>query len=656
MNILIPHSWLLEHLDSDIEPSELQKLVSLCGPSIERIYDKEGESVYDIEVTTNRVDSMCVRGVARETAVILNQFGEKAALKPITTPTIQVLNQQASEKLPLPTVNIKTTDCKRVLCALLEDVSHTPTPDWMAKRLRQTDQQVHDSVIDITNYATHELGYPCHAFDYDKLMALGGEINVVVAEKDLPFTTLDSVTHKTVGGEIVFVNQKGEIIDLPAVMGTANSSVDGQTKRVLLWIESLDAKKVRFTSMTHAIRTTAAQLEEKGADPITAELVLARGAELYQQLCHATLASKILDIFPNPPVIKTVRTALTTITRYLGLELPTETIIAILQKLECAVVLEGEQLLVTPPSFRPDIEIQADVVEEIARIYGYQNLPSVIMPGSIPLVNQEGVDFAIETQCKERLASLGWQELYTYSMVSSDMAAASGYAVTEHLKLANPLTDDKMYLRRSLVPSLLAVGLELHRTSPVVKIFEIANTYTPIAAGELPVEALSLVWVSNLPLNEFKGQLSAMFKRFFIDFDKVYPPSNTHVSDSLLQITKLKNGWWAATILMTDLVKNAKTHPTYQPLPKYPSVIEDLTFTIPAKTGVGEMLITIKNHHPLVNSVSLSSTYQQNVTFSITYQATDRALSSLEIAPIRAAVVAAVTAKYQAQLVGSLTN
>lgn len=655
MNILIPHSWLLEHLATDTNPTDLQRMVSLCGPSIERIYDREQESVYDIEITTNRVDSMCVRGVAREVAVILEQFGVPAQLKPLTTPSLATL-KPTGDQLPLPKITIETQSCKRVLCILLDAVEHTNTPEWMAKRLRQTEQQVHDSVIDITNYITHELGYPCHAFDYDKLMSLGGEIHVVEAKPEQPFITLDGVTHKTVGGEIVFTNQQGEIIDLPAVMGTANSSVDAKTNRVLLWIESLDAKKVRFTSMTHAIRTVAAQLEEKGADPITAELVLARGAELYQEICHAKLASPVFDLFPTPQQLAPVSVKQETIVRYLGIELPINQVTTILERLGCTVDIVGETLMVTPPSYRPDITIPADVIEEIARIYGYQNLPSTIMPGSIPLIKQEGTNFAVERQIKERLASLGWQELYTYSMVGKQEAMQSGYALTEHLKLANPLTEDKVYLRRSLVPSLLQVAQNNDSTKKIShKLFEVANLYHP-RENQLPIEALTLTLVTNVSLVELKTNLVELLQVFHLDLPPITQSDDHAVQfGTLVTITTQQQGWFAATIDVATLVSVVKTHPMYQPIPRYPAIVEDLTFTVPAKVGLGEILVHIQALNPLIESVTLSSQYRQNNTYTIAFRAKDMALSATDIAPIRAQIVQAVATTFGANLVGTLT-
>ena len=186
MNILIPHTWLKEHLATDADPKTIQENVSLCGPSIERIYDTEGDKVYDIEVTTNRVDSMSVRGIAREAAVILEQFGISATLKP--QQLLQDLQPEVTE-LPLPKIVNDPDLSKRIICVVLQGVKRNSTPEWMGKRLLQTDQNIHDAAIDITNYVTHELGHPCHAFDYDKLMKTGGEIIISEAKKDEPFST-----------------------------------------------------------------------------------------------------------------------------------------------------------------------------------------------------------------------------------------------------------------------------------------------------------------------------------------------------------------------------------------------------------------------------------------------------------------------------------
>lgn len=677
MNILIPHSWLLEHLTTDVKPTELQKLVSLCGPSIERIYEREGESVYDIEITTNRVDSMSVRGVAREAAVILQQFGKTAQLKPSTLPDLLSLKPtRVEDELPLPKVTLKTPDCYRTLAIILRDVTRSATPDYMAKRLLQTDQNVHDAVIDITNYITHELGHPCHAFDYDKIMALGGEIIVTEAQPGKKFTTLDGAEFTTLGGEIVFENPAGEIIDLPAIKGTLNTSITADTKNILFWLESLDAKKVRVTSMSHAIRTVAAQLEEKQADPHLAEQVLVRGVQLFQKHCHAKIASAVYDAFILPRSPKPISVPLSTVNTYLGLELPKPTIIQILTELECTVKLDAteKKLLVTPPTFRQDLEIPADIVEEIARIHGYQNLPSTLMSTEIPLIKPDLVNFDLEFQLKHSLADRGWQELYTYSLVSEALALQAA-PLAQHLKIANPLTDDKAYLRRSLLPSLQTTAQEMLMSLPagsILKVFELANHYTPSnTAAELPIESLRLALVSNQSYREVAGELQSLLQTLYRPDFVILHSKKNHQSatvqltgklgaaqtlpvQTLGTISQLKNGWWGVDLEMAAIVAAAQSHPVYQPTAKNAALIEDMTFKLPAKTTVGSAMQCIGMQSSWIESVTLKDQYQQNFTFTVTYRDAQDTLTSERVTPIRKLIAAAMKNSLHAELIGTV--
>ncbi len=658
MNILIPHNWLLEHLETDANPQTIQRLVSLSGPSIERIYDREGESVYDIEVTTNRVDSMSVRGIAREAAVILQQAGVEAKLKPLSLP--QPIVEQT--RLPLPKITNDERFCKRILCVILQDVQHTPTPDWMAKRLRQIEQNVHDSVIDITNYVTHELGHPCHAFDYDKMMALGGEIIVKEAAAGKKFITLDKMTYETKGGEIVFENAAGDIIDLPAIKGTANSAVDGNTNNVLLWIESLDAKKVRTASMSHAIRTVAAQLNEKNVDPYLAEPTMLLGIQLYRQLCSAKVASELYDAFPQPPKSSTVKVSLAKIETYLGISLPAEQIVAILTALECQTSIDDGQVAVTPPSFRSDLQIGVDIIEEIARIYGYHNLPSTLMQSAIPTNRQPGTNFILEERMKRFLGAHGAQELYTYSMVSETLALQDSFSLEDHVRLSNPLTDDRIYLRRSLIPSLRQAVAEAAKPNLVV--FELANVYHP-RPKDLPTEELHLTILSAGDYRQLRATTESMLATLHIS-NLTIETESPGSQNAQLTITKTDgekcilgnvttNGKHIAfDFLWSKILEVASTHPNYTPLPKAAPLTEDLTFTLPANTTIGPLITGMKSVSPIIHSIALGDQFKQNYTFHFTYLDVENSMSSELVAPVRAKIVEVAEQIAKAALVGSL--
>ncbi|MDR0463368.1 MAG: phenylalanine--tRNA ligase subunit beta [Pseudomonadales bacterium] len=672
MNILVPHSWLLEYLDTKAEPATIQKEVSLCGPAIERINEIDGERVYDIEVTTNRVDSMCVRGIAREAAVILNQAGHKANFKPHADEapfTLDSLKVTANEKLSLPKITIKTPKINRTLCVVLDRVERTPTPDWMGKRLVAVDEKIHDSVVDITNYITHELGHPCHAFDYDKIMKLGGEIIVKQAEAGKEFVTLDGNTYKTFGDEVVFENPAGEIIDLPAIKGMLNSAIDESTKRVLFWIESLDAMTVRRASMQHAIRTVAAALNEKNVDPHLASDVFVRGVRLYESLCGAKVASEVHDFFPNADkVAPPIELNLERLNNYLGTKIDPKITKEILEKLDMKVVEKNKNVyLITPPTFRQhDVAIEVDLIEEVARIYGYHNLPSTLSFPTVVVKPQPEYDFPMEKKIINYLAALGYFEVYTYSMVSEEQALTINPNLDQYLKMANPLTTDKVYLRQSLLPSLAAV-FELNNISKQpTSIFELAKVYLPSTTSE-PArnrEEMRFSLLSNKKYREVITDLDSLLRNLFIEnyqikeikpaFSFAKQQAELIIGGTVIgQLIVDKQDRINIEIELALLQKFVRNYPKYQAPSKYPSIIEDLTFVINKNHHLGEVISLIKEQNQLIKKVEFVSEYNDNKTFTITYQSHKAILSNEDIAPIREKIVEAL-AKQKIELVGKL--
>lgn len=669
MNILIPHQWLLEHLETPVEPEKLSDYLSLAGPSVETIKEIAGETVYDIEVTTNRVDAMSIRGIAREAKVILKQNKVEAELINSKLPDKNKL-QLIKPELKLPQITNDPKLCPRIICLVLNNVKQTPTPDWMAKRLKQIGQNIHHSLVDITNYVTHELGHPIHAFDYDRLMELGGEIIVKEAQAGKKFITLDEETHETVGGEVVLENAKGKIIDLPAIKGTSNTSINQSTKNILLWVEKVVPEKVRFASMIHDIRTMAAQLNEKDVDPHLAEPTLLRAVQLYQELCDAQIASPIFDDFPQQNEVKPIRLKVKKIDQYLGLELKIKTITTILEDLNCKIKLESDAekrqsvLEVTPPTFRPDLQIPVDIVEEVARIYGYHRLPSKLMTSEIPTQNSSRTNFVLENKIKYFLAHLGWQEIYSYSLISEKLALESGWNLKSHLKLKNPMTEDKVYLRRSLLPSLA----EIIRQNPEheqLSVYELANIYPPQGDKELPAEKMMLGLVSRLEYRQVRGILESLLDQFYLQNYEITPIKKTPAGWQQAALIKagevklgkiglLKSNLAAVQLKLENLSQVTKKHPQYQPISKTMPIIEDMTFTLKSGTAVGPIMQTIRNIDQLVTDLKLKTIYKQNYTFSIEYHHPSKNLEVSEIEPLRKKIVKELKKEHQAKLVGEV--
>ncbi len=647
MNILIPDSWLREYLETEAEPEVIAREVSLCGPSVERIEEIEGETVYDIEVTTNRVDTACVRGFAREAAVILQAAGIKAKfLETGKEKSLSLKQFSVNAKLKLPKISLETEAVKRILTVVLDQVKETATPPLMAKRLRQIGENVHTSVIDITNYITHELGHPCHAFDYDKVMALGGEIRVKQADKGKKFVTLDGVEHQTVGGEVVFESKTGEIIDLPAIKGTANTAIDENTQKVLFWLENMDAKVVRQASMSHAIRTVAAILNEKNVDPTLASEVMARGLQLFQQICQAQIASQIEDKWPEKTAEKTIKLSLQRLSDYLGVNLAEEKVKQILQNLGFAVTIADEQnLLVMPPSFRSvDVKEQADVIEEVARIYGYAKIEGKLDFAVTTLPKQDEYNFALEGKMSHFLAGKGLSEVYTYSMVSEELAKMETGALEEKLRVSNPLNDELVYLRQKLIPSLAQVYKNnLGKTNKVAGVFEVAKTYFAGKKDDQVKEELHLAVVSDHSYRQSRAWLEQLLALAYIK--KIRVEENTgkiateNGKETLGLITILPDGKVAWELNLLTVVKLAAKYPHYQALNNKPMIIEDLTFVFKSGQAVGPIIEKMTQIDNLIKNVALKDVYEQNYTFTYQYQGKEETISNLEVAPVRAKIV-----------------
>ena len=278
---------------------------------------------------------------------------------------------------PLPlTVKDPNGLCPRILAVVLDQVSLGPSPQKIKSRLEAAGLRSLNNVVDVTNYVMTEVGHPTHVFDYDRVSS--HSLLLRKAKPGEKITSLEDKTYALPGGDIVIDDGSGEIIDLPGIIGTANSVVTPDTKRIIFFLEANNPVKIRRTSMTLGIRTVAATLNEKGVDPELGSTALKRGVMLLKELTGAKVASKIFDLYPQKPTIQTIKLPLQLIKDRLGVDISGRKVKQILENLGFFFSIDkNEQLSVKPASFRTkDIAIPEDIVEEVARIYGYDKLPS----------------------------------------------------------------------------------------------------------------------------------------------------------------------------------------------------------------------------------------------------------------------------------------
>ena len=660
MNILIPDSWLREYLETEAKPDDIKHCLSLCGPSIEKINNLAEETIYEIEITSNRVDMASVYGIAREAAAILPRFGFSAKLKPLPLPE----KLTPAKVLPLAISDPRKL-CRRILAIVMDNVTLQQSPEYVRKRLENSGVRYLNNAVDVTNYVMLELGHPLHVFDYDRIKT--NRFLIRTARKDELIVTLDGKKYRLCENDVIIDDGTGRVIDLPGIIGTENSVVTEDSKRIILFIESNDPVRIRKSSLHHGIRTMAAAINEKSPDPKLARTALERGICLIRELTGAEPAGHIIDIFPEKlqPVSISVTTEF--INDRLGKKLSTKEIIGILSSLNFKVNKSEKNILtVVPPSYRrQDISVEEDIVEEVARIYGYHNLPSALMEGKIPILGSN-LNFLCKNEIKKILKYWGYTETYSYSFISEDMITKAKLSVAKHLKLANPLTSDFAYMRTSLVPSILDVYAKNQALKKELKLFELSSIYLK-RDKDLPEEPERLVIAENGDFYRHKGTIEGIFRELGISGWQIdrEAPEFWHPGKSLTYLMGTKVLAYAGQVhpeiassfqlkeevnltevdlkaLMT-LTGNSKI---YRKIITTPEVIENFSVFLSPDTLAGNLIADIKNLSGFISQINLTEKYADRINLEIRYQHPERNLERYEVEDIRQQIEDLIATKY----------
>lgn len=647
MNIKIVDSWLREYLETKATAHEISRELSLASVSVDRTDKLGGDYVYDIEVTTNRPDLMSVIGIAKEARVVLEEQGIPAKFKESKLPNVP----PAEISFPID-VKIDPKLVNRIMAVVMEvEIGKSPTE--IKDRLEKSGIRSLNNLIDVTNYLMREIGHPAHVFDYDLLNTKG-----MIIRESKPgemITTLDGKQYRLTGGDIVADNGSGEIIDLLGVMGTANSVVQNDTRRILFFLDNNNPGKIRQTSMNLGIRSEAAIINEKGIDPELMTLALRRGVELYQEMANGKVVSKVLDLYPNKAKGRLIKVPLEKINQIIGVEINPNKSSEILKKLGFGVKKTGQLLEVEVPTSRSnEVIIVEDVIEEIARIYGYHKLPSVLPTflnnKNVPYANQ----FYFEERVKNALKYWGYTEVYSYSLVSEVLYQGPTQTA---VKIKNPLSEDMVYLRNSLVPSLLQV-VEDNKSRELIKIFELSSTYHKKQNG-LPEEKLMLCGVlkkQNATFYEIKGLIEQLFEDLgIINYKfkqrKGEPGANVVIDEKQVgYIEILNNNTIDFELEFESLLKHANIKKIYKPLAKFPPLVEDITFVLSEGTNTEDVTSEIKLQSFLIIDVSLKDQFENSRTFHIVYQAQDRNLTNKEVSEIREQIIKGIVGKFKASV------
>lgn len=653
MQIKILDSWLREHLDTKATAAQIGEFLTLKSVSVERIEKVGNDFLYDIEITTNRPDLMSVVGLAREAAVALSTEGIPARLKDQMKPHIK----HSTAKFPMKIIN-EPSLVHRIM-AVSMSVNLSKSPQLVKDRLEASDIRSLNNVVDVTNYIMREIGHPAHVFDLDRLTTK--EMTIRSAKKGESVTTLDRKTHTLSGYEIVADDGSGNIIDLLGIMGTQNSVVTDHTTNILLFLDNNDHHRIRKTSMNLGIRSEAAVLNEKGIDPEIMEIALLRGIQLLQELAGGSITSEILDIYPEKRKIEPINVEKDKIKRLIGVSISEKQIQEILEGLGFTVKIGKDSITVIPPSARcEDITIQEDVIEEIARMYGYHKLPSVlpssesVQPFSL-LTNR----FYWLSKIKETLCSWGYSEVYTQSLVSEDMLEIP---VKNAVELSNPLTTDMVYLRTTLTPGLLDAArsnAHLLKNTSSIKLFELSNVYHK-RTKDLPQELLMVSLVikrENASFFEIKGIIEGLFHILGIKTYEFKKSKDGGVSaeiyvksEKIGEIEAVDTSMVSCEINFESLLKHIVTKKTYIPINKFPPAVEDIRVEIQPSIEYKKIYDVIKTASKLVVDIQLIDTYEDKKTFRITYQSQEKSLTTADIVDTRDKIVTALKKELDAEI------
>jgi len=469
------YNQLKEFVDVKAEPADLKARLSLAGVAIDSVEESAAGPVLDAEVTANRPDCLGHYGIAREVAAIY-----RLPLKPIQ-PKFRESSEKATDAVR---VEIETPEiCGRYTARILRGVKVQPSPDWLRQRLEAMGQKSINNVVDITNYVMFELGQPMHAYDLDKLNE--GRIIVRRARAGEKLRTLDGV-ERALAKDVCVIADAARAVGIGGVMGGADTEISFSTRNILLEAAWFDPISIRRTAKALALRSEASYRFERGVDPEMAELASRRATELIQQVAGGEVLAGVVDVYPSREPENKIQLARKEILRVMGADVPDREVEDILSALgfhptrvdanrgsdgSLAAIWECRQV-----SWRRDVTRGIDLVEEVARHYGYDNFPARLPAAKRPalrLPRAEATDRVVE-----RAVGLGYQEIVEIPIVDAQRDALFRAAGFLPAVIGNPLAEDASVMRSTGIVSMVrAIEWNLNHGNRDLRLFEIGKTY-----------------------------------------------------------------------------------------------------------------------------------------------------------------------------------
>jgi phenylalanyl-tRNA synthetase beta chain len=650
--------------------------------------DYMGDVVFEIAITPNIARDANILGVAREIAALTG-----APLRPPDYELSQAgpsIKRQVKIEIQNPELN------PRFVLGLVREVQIRPSPYWVQRRLRLAGMRPINNIVDSTNYAMLEIGEPLHAFDYDALVSrAGGEAPTIITRIARPgerLMTLDDVD-RPLNDFTVLVTDSAGALSIGGVMGGAETEVHPGTHNVLLEGAAWNYINVRRTMMAQKLQSEAGYRFSRGVHPAMAERGVRRGLALMQQWASGVVAQGLVDNYPLPPEDPTVTVTPQDVRRWLGIPLTAAQIAETLQRLEFSVRLEGQSVTATTPDHRLDINTgvtgKADLMEEIARVYGYDRLPETRIADALP-PQRANLTVEREERLRDLLVELGLQEVVTYRMTSTEREARLNpdgrpLEPQAYVRLANPSSSDRNVLRRSLLSSVLEVVERNARLAQRQALFEIGPIFYPSDEGELPQELARLVIVLSglrdapawqdpgpaaMDFYDLKGLLEAMAAGLYLPearFEPAELPSYHPGKCARVLLAEQELGVFgelnpllaerfelppdpllAAELDLGVLMVHMPDRFQVQPVPAYPPALEDLAVVVDEGVPAERVKEVIQQGGgKTLTEVKLFDVYRggqigpgkKSLAYSLTYQSPDHTLTDPELVQTRQRII-----------------
>ncbi|MDD5081990.1 MAG: phenylalanine--tRNA ligase subunit beta [Dehalococcoidales bacterium] len=636
--------------------------------------DYLGDTVLDLEVTPNRPDCLSTIGIAREIAVLT---GEGLRLPEVK------YREGASATQEQVAVEIADSDlCPRYDASIVNGVKIAESPKWLQQRLLACGIRPINNVVDVTNYVMLEYGQPLHSFDYDRIV--GKKITVRRAVDGEVIDTLDGVARALSRNMLVIADEK-RAVAVAGVMGGANSEVTAATTAILLEAANFNPASIHYTARQLQLPSEASMRFERGIRSELALPALKRATQLLAELAGGEVSRGLIDVYPGKEEPKPIRLSADRVKGLLGLEMGLEQIISLLASLgfECLADSSGSEVRVTAPYWRSDIRQPVDLIEEIARINGYDRIPEVMLSQPVPRHNPEPI-LGLKQKVRLSLIGSGFQEIITYSLTSLQLM--TWLSPEPHpldpvpVRIANPMTAEQEYLRANLRPhALMAVSTNRRHEDEALRLFELGRVYWP-RDNDLPEEPeilcavmcgsrLKKSWQGGGESPDFydaKGIVEGLFNQLgvVVSFEDGHDESLRSGKQAAIIVSGDKLGVigelhpkvaaafeinevvYLFELNLSKLLNHVAARRVFQPIPRFPPTVRDIALVVDASV-IHQRVVDIIKSFDLVSQVSLFDAYageqippgKKSLAYRITFQSPTHTLTELLVNKIQDKIV-----------------